>query len=322
MSMLWSLSQFILGLILLYFGAEFFLKGAVRLARSFGVSPYLIGLTLVGFGTSAPELAINLAATLGKANDLAIGNVVGSNIANIGLILGVCALVRPLVVQLRIIKREAPILLFVTFGFVGLAWDGRLDRLDAGVLLAGFAAMTAYIYFSAETIKPEGKDELAIYSKEVGKSLLHWDVLLIALGLAGLVGGAELMVRSAVELARMWGMSELMIGLTIVAIGTSLPELASSALAAYRGETDIAVGNVIGSNLFNILLILGTTSMVQPLEVTDHALRVDIPLMLGFTLLLIPVLWRSFRVTRMEGVLLLTCYAGYLVFQIVQAQWP
>ncbi len=317
-----NIGLFLLGLVILYYGAEFFIKGAVRLARAFGISPYVIGLTLVGFGTSAPELAINLSAALGGANDLAIGNVVGSNIANIGLILGICAIVQPLVVHMRLLKREVPILLVVSFGLLGLTWDGRLDRLDAGLLLLGLMVMTWYVYRSAKEVKPEVKEELAAYAAHQGnRSSLAWDGLLILAGLIGLVAGAECMVRSAVELARLWGMSELMIGLTIVAIGTSLPELAASGVAAYRGETDIAVGNVIGSNLFNILLILGATAMAAPLTVAPAANHLEIPIMLGFTVLLVPILWRSFRVKRREGFFLLACYVGYLIFQGMQAMW-
>lgn len=323
--------QFAAGLAVLCIGAELFLRGAVRIAKRFGVSSFIIGFTLVGFGTSAPELAVNLSAALSGSSDLALGNVVGSNISNIGLILGLSALVKPLAVQMSLLRRETPILLGVSALAYALALDGTLSRIDGAVLLSLFVAVGAFVLRSARAAKPQVQAELAQVSEGrekpafVGEAWeaahrVPFSLLLLALGLGGLVGGAELMVRAAADLARLWGLSEMAIGMTIVAVGTSLPELASSVAAARKGEADIAVGNVLGSNLFNLLLILGTTAAVAPMGVPSGALRFDMPIMLAFTVLLVPVFWRRFLVTRAEGTFLLAAYAGFLAWQLVAAQ--
>lgn len=311
----WNIGVFGVGLVILCIGAEVFLRGATGIARRFGISTFVIGLTIVGFGTSAPELAVNLSAALGGTTDVAIGNAVGSNISNIGLILGLSALVRPLNVQMQLLRFEVPIMIGTAFLLALLAYDGRLDWIDGGMMLALFLGVAYLIFRRARRESPAVKEEI---SHQAGKEMpLRWPLLYLAIGLAGLVGGAELMVRAAVELARAWGISELVIGLTIVAVGTSLPELASSMVAAYRGDADIAVGNVIGSNIFNILLILGTTSVAAPLPVSWKLFWIDLPIMIGFSLLLIPIMIRDLRITRSEGLVLLLAYIGFLVYQVV-----
>jgi cation:H+ antiporter len=308
---------FVLGLIVLAGGAELFIRGAVRVARKLGVSPYVIGLTLVGFGTSAPELVVNLSAALNDAPDLAIGNVVGSNIANVGLILGLAAVVRPLTARMRLLWVEVPLVIAVSAGLWYLASDGVLDRNDGLIMLGGFVLMTVYIALTAKGEPPEVKKELGMAVPKLERAWVS--VLFVVLGLAGLIGGAELMVRSAVSVAKAWGVSELVIGLTIVAVGTSLPELASTLAAAYRGDSDIAVGNVVGSNIFNILLILGATAQVASLPVSEYLLRVELPVMLGFAVLLLVVLMTGQRVRRWEGVLLLVSYAGFIGWVVARA---
>jgi cation:H+ antiporter len=318
MSPLVSVLVFTAGLIVLYFGAESLLRGAVRLARAFGISPLVIGMTLIGFGTSAPELTVNLSAAAKGNTALALGNVVGSNIANIGLILGLAALIRPLTVQMRLLVREVPIVLGVSLALWGMvAWGEGIGRREGVVLLLGFAAMSVYTYRSARREPAEVQHEVGSLFGNGARPVR--DIALVLLGLAGLAVGAELMVRAAIELARAAGVSDLLIGLTIVAIGTSLPEVASSVLASWRGEADIAVGNVVGSNIFNILLILGATAMVQPLPADSELVTAHLPIMVAFTVALVPLLLRSRRINRAEGVLLLLAYAGYLAWQAAEA---
>ncbi len=310
-----SLILFTLGLVVLAVGAELFLRGAVSVGLRFGLSPFVIGLTIVGFGTSAPELAVNLSAALRGSTDMAMGNVVGSNIANIGLIIGVSALLAPLAVHMRLLRVETPLMILFSLLLWALCADGDLGRFDAGVLLVGFVGMMVFILRTAKGEPEEVQAELASAVRS-GRHPAFALVFLIV-GLAGLVGGAELMVRSAITLAQLWGMSDLMIGLTIVAIGTSLPELASSVVAAARGQNDIAVGNVIGSNLFNILLILGITGMVMPLPTAPSLLSIQIPVMIAFSLILWLMMWRKQRVSRRTGVFMLAGYVGFIGWQVM-----
>ncbi len=308
---------FVAGLLVLVVGAELFIRGAVTVARSFGISPFVIGLVLVGFGTSAPELVVNVAAAWNGSPGLALGNIVGSNIANIGLILGCAAVVMPLVVQMRLLKAEVPIVVGVTGLLWVLALDGELSRSDGWILLAVFAGVMLYFVKFSPSEQPEVKQELR---EQVAEKRLPWGGgILLLIGLGGLLGGAELMVRAAVTIATAWGVREVVVGLTVVAIGTSLPELASSLVAAYRGQPDIAVGNVLGSNIFNIVLILGVTTQVAPLPVPTDLLHRDIPVMAGFAVLLVAVLANGLVVRRWEGAILLAAFAGFVGWQVSQA---
>lgn len=317
MSLAAQFGLFALGLAILVGGAEAFIRGAVTVARQFGVSPFVIGLTLVGFGTSAPELVVNVAAAWNGSPDLALGNVVGSNISNVGLILGTAALIAPLTVRMRLRKAEMPIMLAFSVLLWILAANGPLGRVHGAILLAGFAGMMVFlIRFSP----PEPADVKAEIGTETGRKRAPWGAgLLLVAGLVGLVGGAELMVRAAVAIATAWGVSELVIGLTVVAIGTSLPELASSVAAAVRGQSDIAVGNVVGSNIFNIVLILGITTQVSPLPVPADLLRYDLPAMVGFSVLLLAVMANGLTVRRWEGAILLASFVGYVTWQLSRA---
>ncbi len=312
-----ALAGFALGLLLLLLGADSFLKGASGVALRYGISPFVIGLTIVGFGTSAPEMTVNLLAAMRGSYDLALGNVVGSNIANVGLILGCSALVAPLIVQSRLLRVEAPLLIGVGL----LAWilclDGTLGRGDGILLLAGFAWLMWYIFRNAKAEPDSVQLELAEVAET--KPGLKRNLTRLVIGLALLVYGANEMVEAAVVMARMWGMSELLIGLTVVAIGTSLPELASSLLAAYRGQTDVAMGNVIGSNMFNLLLILGVTAGLHPLPVASSLLWIELPAMVGFSLLLYFMLRRDLKIDRREGVILLLAFVGFLGGQVVMS---
>lgn len=302
---------------MLILGADAFLKGASGLALRLGISPFVVGLTIVGFGTSAPELAVNLSAVGKGSYDLALGNVVGSNISNVGLILGLSALVAPLAVHLRLLKVEGPLMVAASLLLWLLALDGQIGRMDAAILLTGFIGVMGYVAMSARR-EPKGVkaefSEFAMTQPDTGRNVFR-----LVMGLALLVYGAQQMVDSAITLARLWGWSELLIGLTIVAVGTSLPELASSILAVMRGQTDIAVGNVVGSNLFNILLIIGGTAAIHPLPVSVGMRQVELPLMLLFMAAGYLAMGRKQLITRGEGALLLGAFIAYLGWQGFQA---
>lgn len=304
------------GLILLYFGAEALVKGSSALALRFGLTPLVVGLTVVAYGTSMPELVVSAAGALRGNGDIALGNVVGSNIMNIGVILGLAAVIRPLRIQFQLIRVDVPI----AIGTGLLAWffllDGRLDRWEAGILTLGIIIYTvASIVIAKKSATPEVREE---FDEEVHPSQSVWwqDLLFIVGGIALLVFGARWFVEGAVDLARSFGLSEATIGLTVVAFGTSTPELASSVVAAIRGRADIAVGNVIGSNIYNTLAILGITGLIVPLQAQGVGV-VDWGVMLGMTLLLLPLMRTGFVIQRWEGGLLLLCYGGYLFWL-----WP
>lgn len=313
-----NVTLFLLGLIVLVAGAEGLIRGAVRVARALGVSPFIVGFTVVGFGTSAPELVVSLSAALNASPEIALGNVVGSNVANIGLVLGVAALVRPLTARMRMLAVEIPLVIAATLLLWFLCRDNALTRGDGLVLLAGFAALCVYMYRNARRESPEVKEEVG-HAAEVHMRVWVAAVLMVV-GLAGLVGGAHLMVTAAVEVAKAYGVSEWLIGVTIVAVGTSLPEIAASVSAAYRGESDLVLGNVAGSNLFNILLILGMTVTVTPMRLSDRAVMNELPAMAVFTLLLLVTIANGLRVHRWEGFILLAAYAGFVTWQVAAAR--
>jgi cation:H+ antiporter len=332
MQTLIQIAIFAAGLVVLYFGAETLLKGAVRLAQSFGISALIIGLTLVAFGTSAPELSLDLTAAFRGATDLAFGDLVGSNIANVGLIAGVAAVIRPPRVQMRLLKIEVPLSIAAALALWGLAADTRLGRIDGAVLCAGFAGFLAVCYTSVrrepaavkEDLKQAARADLPVIPVPVNgkpappKDKRSWDVALVIAGLAGLVVGAQLMVYAAVSMARQLGVSELLIGLTIVAIGTSLPELATSVVGAWRDEGDIVMGNIVGSNIFNLLAVMGLVALVRPIAVHPASLRFEVPVMVALTIGLVPMMIRL-KMTRIGGALLLFSYAAFIVSQIVTA---
>jgi cation:H+ antiporter len=301
------------GLILLLVGGDALVRGAAALARRLGISPLVVGLTVVAFGTSAPELTVNVTAALRGSGGLSFGNVIGSNLANIGLVVGLAALLRPLHIQTSVVRRELPMMLLATavafvFALAGDASSGY-ERGDGIVLLL---LMSVFIYYTAVDVFRQRKSGRG----EVGLAPGRWSVpVSLALGAAGLVGlvaGARLTVDGAVGIARAAGISEAVIGLTLVAIGTSLPELAASLVAAWRGQTGIAIGNVIGSNLFNLLLVLGVTATLRPIPVPVGGIA-DLTVLSALSVLF----WalcatRERRIIRAEGALLLTVYVLYL----------
>ena len=308
--------QFVGGVGLLVVGAELLVRGASRLATGFGVSPLVIGLTVVAFGTSAPELAVSVGAALGGSADIAIGNVVGSNIANVLLILGLSALVAPLVVDRQVVQREVPILIAVSLAFWGIAADGVVSRLDGALLCAAGVGYTGWTVRQSRKELAASDDPPAV---PAGHPAANIGTVIVGLGL--LVLGAQWLVDAAVIVARALGVSELLIGLTMVAVGTSLPELATSVMASLRGQRDIAVGNVVGSNLFNILVVLGLAAMLAPsgIAVAPQILRFDLPVMVAVAIATLPIALSGHRVDRWEGGLLFAWFAAYVAWQALHA---
>jgi cation:H+ antiporter len=322
---IWTFLFLFGGFVLLVFGADTLVRGASRMAAALHISPLVIGLTIVAFGSSAPELAINVQSAWQGQPDLAIGNVVGSNIANILLILGIAAIITPLVVAQQLLRLDVPLMIGASFLLLGLAWDGSISRLD-GVLL--FSGIVAYTAFAVIKSRRESKAVQAEYEAELGevpaKPTLGYNLTqfgLIIVGLAMLIFGSDLLVQAATDIARALNIGELIIGLTIVAIGTSLPELAASVVASLKKETDIAVGNVVGSNLFNILSVLGASALVAPegIAVPMAALSFDIPIMIGAAVACLPIFFTDARIDRWEGWLFLGFYIAYIAYLALNA---
>jgi cation:H+ antiporter len=311
-----SIGLLVAGLVLLVLGGEWLVRGASRLAATAGLSPLVIGLTIVAFGTSAPEMATSVSAALAGRGDIALGNVVGSNLFNVLFILGASALITPLVVQQQLIKIDVPLMVAISGAAWWMARDGAIDRVEGALLAAGLLAYTVFCIATAKAEPAAVHEEYAQeFGKEEDKRVPLWrDLVLIAGGLAVLVLGSRWFVEGAVELAKALGASELVIGLTIVAAGTSLPEVATSLIAAYRGERDIAVGNVIGSNLFNLLGVLGLAGLVAPsgVPVASAALAFDLPAMFAAAVLCLPVFLTGRRISRLEGFVMLGAYVAYV----------
>ncbi|MEW6166949.1 MAG: calcium/sodium antiporter [Pseudomonadota bacterium] len=311
------------GLLLLVWAADRFVLGAAGLARALGIAPLVVGMVVVGFGTSAPELAVSTLAALQGSSGIAIGNVVGSNIANVALILGVCAAIKVLDVKSQILRRELPMCLAASLLLFGLVVDGSLDRIDGAVLAVGFAG---FIGWSLRTARAGAGDSFAdeLVAELPPPVSRGWAILWIAVGLVALVGASQLLVWGTVNLARAAGVSDLVIGLTIVAVGTSLPELAASIAGLLKGEDDIALGNILGSNLFNILCILVAPALIAPGALPDRwVLWRDLPVMIGVMLMLYAAAaglrGRPLKLERIDGVLLLAVYVGYTLILLATA---
>lgn len=316
-----NVSWLILGLVLLYFGAEFLVKGAKEISLRLGISPLVVGLTVVAFGTSAPELLVSLQANLQDPpkGDIALGNVVGSNICNIALILGVGALIRPIGVHLQIVKREMPFLIVISIVFLLFLLGGEVARWEGAILFAGVILFTWTNLRQAKEVPEsvaleEFDDDEVEAATQAGPGRLVLDLLMIAVGLAGLVYGADRLVFGGSNLATYLGISEAVIALTVVAFGTSLPELATSVVAAIRRHGDLIVGNAIGSCIFNILCVVGIAGMVAPLRRTPALKDVDLWVMLAITILILPLMRSGKVLTRLEGGLLLAGYLGYVTY--------
>lgn len=310
--MLLPVFSILIGIALLYYGAEALVRGSASIARRMGLSPLVIGLTVVALGTSMPEMVVSLGAVYSGSDAIALGNVVGSNIGNIALILGVTALVSPPSVAARVLRVDLPLLLGFTLLFTLLLRDWLLTSFEGGLLLACLVGYTALNLQLARNESALVEEQFAEGVPEVTNSV--WtDVIFICVGFALLVGGAQSLVWGAVIVAQAFGLSEATIGLTIVALGTSLPELATSVVAATKGEGDIAIGNVLGSNIYNLLCIAGAASAIHPLIAGDLT-AVDLALMVGLTVFLLPLMRTGLRVGRREGFVLLSVYGAYMVF--------
>lgn len=314
--------QLLLGGLVLFLGAEWLVKGAAGLAKALGIPALVIGMTVVAYGTSAPELTVGIAASLQHRPDIALGNSIGSNIANLGLILGMTALIAPPRVDGSLIRREVPVLVLSTLVVPLVLFDGRLGRLDGALMaLAAVLYSVWMVRAAAPAVRqadvPGAMAEAAeAAGAPAGGGRLRLGLIALV-GLALLVGGGKLLVDAAVELARGFGVSDRVIGLTIVAVGTSLPELAASLVAAVRGHGDIAVGNVIGSNIFNVLLILGVAGLVRPLDADLGALRLDLGFLFGMTVLAAITMRAARAIPRLEGAVFLMGYVAFLIALVI-----
>ena len=305
------------GFVLLVGGAELLVRGAARLAAAMGLTPLVIGLTVVAIGTSAPELATSIGAALSGSPDIALGNVVGSNIANVLLILGATALVATLAVSRQLVRLDVPIMLGATLLVFGLALDGAIGRVDGIVLLALALAYIGLLLWLAKR-HPDAVPEPDL---DAVPPVWWRDALYVLAGLALLVLGARWLVGSAVAIAQVLGISEMVIGLTVVAVGTSLPELATSILATLRGQRDMAVGNIVGSCIFNLLLVLGATAALAPagIAVGPAVLRFDFPVMTAVALACLPIFFTGFQVRRWEGALFVAYYVAYTGYLLLRS---
>ncbi|MGQ0799626.1 MAG: calcium/sodium antiporter [Pseudomarimonas sp.] len=313
--MLLAICAILGGLVLLGFGAEGLVRGSSSIALRMGVTPLVIGLTIVAFGTGSPEMIVSLQAALSGNSDLALGNIVGSNICNIALILGIAALARPLHVRSELLQREVPVMIVVTLVLAAMLYDGMLGRWEGALLAISAVVYTVVIYRAAR--RDRDAEVAAEYANELPppQSNTLRSVALVAAGFVGLLVGANVLVYGAVVIAEAMGMSQVVIGLTVIAIGTSLPELATSVVAAVRNDADVAFGNVLGSNILNILLVLGVVAMIRP--ISSAGLRpLDLGVLIGTALLIYPLMWRGRILDRWEGGLLLAGYATYVGFAL------
>jgi cation:H+ antiporter len=308
---------FVAGLVILVAGGEILVRGAARLAAATGITPLVVGLTVVAFGTSSPELAVSVQAGIAGQADIAVGNVVGSNIFNVLFILGLSAAVVPLVVSEQLVRIDVPIMVVVSFALLLLAADGRISQLESSILVVALVTyVVSQVVLSRRSTMPPPTEPI-----ETGRTWVN--ILLIIAGLALLLLGSRWLVGAAVDIATMFGVTPLVIGLTIVAAGTSMPELATSVIAGIRGQRDIAVGNIIGSNIFNILAVLGISGAVSPADipVSNAALTLDIPVMVAVSVLCLPIFVSGYAISRWEGALFLwyyILYTGYLILDAAQ----
>lgn len=293
-----------IGLVGLFFGGEFLVRGSVGIARRLAIPPLLIGLTVVGFGTSTPELLVSVDAALSGVPDIAIGNIVGSNIGNILLIVGMSALVWPIRVLGGTLRRDTAVMMAAVLILIPIFWMGMMGRLSGIVLVAGLIGYLAWAYLKpgADTAEDDPSPMLPLWQA------VAW----VGVGLVALLFGARFLVDGAVNIARGYGISEAFIGLTVVAIGTSLPELATSLIAAFRRQSEIAIGNIVGSNIFNVLGILGVTALIAPIPIADRFLSFDLPVMIAASLALTALLLLRPQIGRVTGIILLVAYAAYV----------
>lgn len=303
-----------IGLGLLIAGAEVLIRGGAALALRLGLSALVVGLTVMAYGTSSPELVVSIQAATSDKSAISLGNVIGSNICNVLLILGFASLITPVSANTQVVRREVPIMIAATFMIAAMLLDGELGRVDGAILVTTVVVYTVLTIRDSRRVAAQNPQPESDDAKSLGLGLA---TLYVLAGLGVLIVGSQLFVEGAVELASGWGVSEAVIGLTIVAIGTSLPELATSAVAAIKGDADVAVGNVVGSNIFNILGILGTAAVVQPMPTGDIS-HVDLGVMIAVAVLFYPLIRLRGKVGRIEGATMLLCYAAYTIWLVNQ----
>jgi cation:H+ antiporter len=318
----------IIGFLLLYYGAEWLVKGSSSLARSLGLTPVVIGLTVVAFGTSTPEFVVSIVASIKGNSMIAVGNVIGSNICNIALVLGMAALFTPITSSRSVVKRDIPLMLGISLYLLLLSIDSRIWRLEGATLFGGIILYTFFNYHMAIKDSRQVQENLTCRleseMEEIGyMTSRSRQITLILAGIAGVVAGAQVVVASAVKIMEMLGVSEKFIGLTIVAFGTSLPELATSLVAAIKKEMDISIGNLVGSNVFNILGVLGAASLIRPIAVPGgfiaSGMIIDYIVMIFISFLPWFFMRKGLSVNRRDGLLLITCYFGYLTYLVIQS---
>jgi len=326
--MILSVLACLIGFLMLYYGAEWLVKGSSSLARSLGITPIVIGLTVVAFGTSAPELVVSLISSIKGKSMIAVGNVVGSNICNIALVLGMAALFQPITCHRSVITRDIPLMLAISIYLLLLSLNSVIGRVEGATLFAGIILYTLFNYYIAmgQTKRGAAQEEILADS---GVEEIEYitsrpkQIILVIVGIVGVVFGAQIVVEAAVKIMTVLGVSEKFIGLTIVAFGTSLPELATSVVAAIRKEMDISIGNLVGSNVFNILSVLGVASLVRPIPIPggflESGLIVDYLVMMFTSFLPFLMMRKTNTVSRADGLILLICYAGYLTYLIVKS---
>lgn len=307
--LIYNVAIFVLGLGALLLGGDSLVRGSSKLAQDLGISPVIIGLTVIAFGTSSPEFVVCLVAAIKDSSDIAIGNIVGSNISNIGLILGLTAIVSPIAVHSSILKRQTPFMIGLTIILFAICFNFFIGRVEGAITFLCLSLFIIYNYFKSKIDSKEYKEE----KQNFKKNSIYKQVLFIIIGLAGLIIGARLVVDKSILFARALGVSELVIGITAVAIGTSLPELSASLIAAFRKHHDLVVGNIIGSNIFNIG-ILGLVSLIQPIKVNPGLIKFELPVMLILSLLILPIMKTGSIISRAEGIFLLIIYLVFIYF--------
>lgn len=307
---------FVIGLVVLYFGAEWLVKGAASLAIKYGIRPMIVGITVVALATSMPEFVVNFFAALSGEDNLALGNIVGSNICNIALILGISSLVIPLSVTPSTLKKEYPIMMLVMVVFYVISLDGTISQIDGAILIVGLISFFAYLIRDTRRQSKPVATEIEASDQEEDLSTMK-RVMFIVGGMLGLSIGARIMVDAAVTIAESLEISPIIVGLTVVAIGTSLPELAASVACALNKQVEMSVGNVLGSNLLNVLFVVGLVSMINPLQVDTASLEIHLPVMLAFCAVLLPIAWTQYEISRLEGSFLLAGFVGYIVYLVM-----
>lgn len=312
-----NLGIFAVGLVALYLGAKWLVTGSTSLALGLGIRPLLVGITIVALATSMPEFVVNLMAAVTGEDGLALGNIIGSNISNIGLILGVSAVVVPLTVAPSVLRKEFPIMMGVMILFYLLSYDGLISKIDGAILTTGLVAFISYLIIDNRKRQPQAPPPVDEAAEGAEVKTMRSRILYLLAGMIGLSLGARVMVYAAVNIAESLSISDVVIGLTVVAIGTSLPELAASLACALNKQADMSVGNVLGSNLLNVLFVVGLVSLIRPLQVDASTISMHFPVMLAFSALLLPIAWFGHKINRFSGTLLILAfvsYMGYLIY--------